>query len=296
MKHFFTAFAISMLLFVSFGCTSKKKRVEISDSRIEEIHKSPKAIKDIADISKDTIIACKYDPGIIMTVDGGKSWIDIDTTCFCNEITKTNEGLIVGLYRWIGIHEKDRAVFFILKMNDKVCKFVELDTKKFFPYHIVSNPNEQLRIQTVDNKIFKLTGNDFQNDWTFVEKRQVPDFLTGNWRLDPGFDINEQNGVKLIKHRGNKADTLAELSTFSSAEYIIRLKNIVHISGSFGDYLDGHCYSGRYAQYNIKSKRLREFKIPGYYAMLKSTQLGNVYIFNSDGVFIEDEDSIKRIL
>ena len=52
-----------------------------------------------------------------------------------------------------------------------------------------------------------------------------------------------------------------------------------------------HTYYGQY----IKISGYREFKIPGGYCYLKESNLGNVYVTSSEGLFKEENGRIRQL-
>jgi hypothetical protein len=285
----------TLLIIVLLGCKQNENDINHKTFKAENknIRKIDKTIQNVYDISKDTIIACKYEKGLIISKNAGETWTNLDTTLLFDDLTLTDKGILVGLDSWQGIHEADYSKFYISKDFGKKWTIITIDTEKIFPLNIFSNPKEQLTIITTDKKIYKLTGPDLQRDWTFVKSLVVPEI--DNIIRDFPFEIDDYNNrnIKLLKSNGKNKDTIITLKNCQEVNDIINYKDIVHISG-LSYKLNSVINHGYYAQYKSKNN-FKEFEIPGHYTYIKKTQLGNIYIMSDEGLFIERNGKIKRL-
>lgn len=88
------------------------------------------SILDLVVIGKDTIIASTHDMRIIVSRDGGKSWVTTE------DILIKKLGLdgkrIWGIDSWIGIHERSYSRLFYSDDIGKTWKQIELNPESFF--------------------------------------------------------------------------------------------------------------------------------------------------------------------
>lgn len=274
------------LLFLAFcGCkqNDKKKNVETTN----------KSIQNVFDISSDTIIACKYGKSLILSKDGSKTWTELKTELLFDEVTIIDNGYLVGLYSWRGIHEPDCSKLYLSKDFGQTWQTFNLDTKRFFPLNIVSNPRQKLLVQTVDNKIYQLDGTDLINDWTFV--KNATEIQNQYKEIELPFKIDDSNDheIKLLLETNKQSEILAKLSTCRQVNNVASWTDFVYISGA--GYEKSFEETNAYFASFSKSNGLKEYKIPGHYAYLKKTQLNNIYIMNDDGLFITNKDTLRRL-
>jgi hypothetical protein len=277
-------FTLLLLAFCSCKQNDQKKNVETTN----------KSIENVFDISNDTIIACKYGKGLILSTDAGKTWTELKTEIQFNEVTIIDNGFLVGLDSWRGIHEPDYSRLYLSKDFGQTWQIFNLDTKRFFPLNIVSNPREKLSVQTVDNKIYQLNGTDLINDWTFVKNATELQSLYTIIELPFKIDDSNNHEIKLLLETNKQSVTLAKLSTCRQVNNVASLTDFVYISGTGYDEKSLEEYYAYFASYS-KSNGLKEYKIPGHYAYLKKTQLNNIYIMNDDGLFIANKDNLRRL-
>jgi hypothetical protein len=291
MKNLFT---IIIFLFGCIGCNQKEK--DINKKNREHLYKKEidRTIENIFDFSSDTIFACKYGKGLIFSTNKGKSWTQIADSILFDEITITNKGYLVGLDSWRGIHEADYARLFISKDFGKTWQTIPLNTKRFFPISIISLPHQRLQLQTVDNKIYELNGEDLSKDWKFIKTTSETESLYGIIEQPIQVDDYDDHKIKLFISNGNKTDTLAKLGLCRQVNNVIITKDFTYISGSGYVNLSDKTNYAYFATLNKKNK-LKEYKISGSYAYLKKTQLKNVYVFNDAGIYISQNDSLKKI-
>ncbi len=274
------------LIFLAFcGCkqNDKKKNVETTN----------KTIQNVFDISNDTIIACKYGKGLILSKDAGKTWTELKTEILFDEVTIIDNGYLVGLDSWRGIHEPDYSKLYLSKDFGQTWQTFNLDTKRFFPLNIVSNPRQKLLVQTVDNKIYQLNGTDLNNDWTFVKNATELQNQYKEIELPYKIDDSNDHEIKLLLDTNKQSKTLAKLATCRQVNNVTSLIDFVYISGEGYEKSFDETYA-YFASYS-KSNGLKEYKIPGHYAYLKKTQLNNIYIMNDDGLFITNNDTLRRL-
>jgi hypothetical protein len=253
-----------------------------------------KTIQNVFDISNDTIIACKYGQGLILSTDAGINWTELRTNILFDEVTMTDSGYLFGLDSWQGIHESDYSRLYLSKDFGRTWQTYELDTKAFFPLHIVSMPKEEVVVQTVDNKLYRLSGRNLKTDWTFIQLAKKPD--EGNRKSSLPFGIDDYNDhrIKLFKTSSKSVDTLVILDKCRQVNDIKTSNDFVYIAGSGYTTLADNEYYAYFASYN-KQNGLKQFVIPGHYAYLKITQLDRIYIMNDAGLFITNKDTFKRL-
>jgi hypothetical protein len=274
-----------LFLLVFCGCkhNDHKRKTATSDRTIENVF----------DISNDTIIGCKHGAGLILSKDGGKSWTELETNLLFDEVTLTDSGYLVGLDSWQGIHEPDYSRLYLSKDFGKTWHTFNLDTKKFFPFKIISEPKQKLLVQTFDNKIYELTGKDLISDWTFIKdgaklQNQYKE-IESPFKIDASSDHN----IKLLSETNNQIDTLATLATCRQVNNVTSLNDFVYISGAGYEKSFEETYA-YFAAYN-KTMGLKEYKIPGHYSYLKKTRNNKVYIMNDEGLFITNKDTLQKL-
>jgi hypothetical protein len=281
---------LTLLLLGFYSC----KQNDSKDSNKINVEAADKTIQNVFDISNDTIIACKYGKGLILSKDGGHSWAELKTDLLFDEVTLTDSGYLVGLDSWRGIHEPDYSRLYLSKDFGKTWVTFNLDTKIFFPLNIVSNPKERLLVQTVDNKIYQLNGLNLKTDWIFIKSIKPTIAENEKSSLPFGIDDYDDHRIKLFHSRNKMFDTLAILDKCRQVNDIISTNNFVYISGAgYKNSSDEETYA-YYASYNMHNG-LKQYIIPGHYAYLKKTQLDKVYIMNDEGLFLTNQDTLKRL-
>ena len=275
---------ILLLAFGSCKQNDHKKNAETTD----------KTIQNVFDISNDTIIACKYGKGLILSTDAGLNWIELKTNLLFDEVTMTDSGYLVGLDSWQGIHEPDYSRLYLSKDFGKTWQTFNLDTKSFFPLNIVSKPKEKVLVQTVDNKLYQLNGLNLKTDWTFVQLAKPSGEKDSKSSFPFAIDDYDDHRIKLLKTNNKTIDTLAILNKCRQVNDIVSTSEFVYIAGAGYLNLSDQENYAYYASYN-KQKRLKEYVIPGHYAYLKKTQLNKVYIMNDEGLFLTYRDTLKSL-
>ncbi|MDB5192497.1 MAG: hypothetical protein JWQ96_2060 [Segetibacter sp.] len=276
---------LTLLLLAFCSCRQNNHKKNIEDAA--------KTIQNVFDISNDTIIACKYGKGLILSNDGGKSWTELETNLLFDEVTLTDNGYLVGLDSWRGIHEPDYSRLYLSKDFGKTWKTFNLDTKTFFPLNIVSNPKEKLLVQTVDNKIYQLNGLNLTNDWTLVKNGTEQKNQYKEIELPYKIDDSNDHNIKLLLEKNKQVDTLAKLATCRQVNNVASFTDFVYISGAGYEKSFEETYA-YFASYS-KETGLKEYKIPGHFAYLKKTQHNNIYIMNDEGLFITNKDTLQRL-
>lgn len=280
-----------MLFLLCFtGCRQKDSNHDAKD--FSEV--TDKTIQNVFDISKDTIIACKYEQGLIFSTDAGLNWTELKTNLLFDEVTMTDSGYLVGLDSWQGIHEPDYSRLYLSKDFGKTWQTFNLDTKSFFPLNIVSTPKNKLIVQTVDNKLYQLNGLNLQTDWTFVQLAKPSDKQNNKSSLPFAIDDYDDHRIKLFQTSNKVIDTLAILDKCRQVNDIISASDFVYIAGTGYTNLSDKENYAYYASYN-KQNGLKQYVLPGHYAYLKKTQLDRVYIMNDAGLFITNQDTLKKL-
>ncbi|RXK61909.1 exo-alpha-sialidase [Lacibacter luteus] len=88
------------------------------------------SILDLVVIGKDTIVASTYDMSIIVSHDGGKTWITTERQLM--KKLGLDGKRIWGIDSWIGIHERSYSRLFYSDDIGKTWKQIELNTDLFF--------------------------------------------------------------------------------------------------------------------------------------------------------------------
>ncbi len=275
---------ILLLAFCSCKQNDHKKNAETTD----------KTIQNVFDISNDTIIACKYGQGLILSTDAGLNWTELKTNLMFDEVTMTDSGYLVGLDSWQGIHEPDYSRLYLSKDFGKTWQTFNLDTKSFFPLNIVSKPKDKVLVQTVDNKLYQLNGLNLKTNWTFVQLAKPSGEKDSKSSFPFAIDDYDDHRIKLFKTNNKTIDTLAILDKCRQVNDIVSTSEFVYIAGTGYLNLSDQENYAYYASYN-KQNGLKEYVIPGHYAYLKKTQLNKVYIMNDEGLFLTNQDTLKRL-
>lgn len=287
---------LSLTIFISCNQLETKQKTIITiekpqQIKVKQLDKTDSTITNVFEFSKDTIFACKYSGGLIYSINNGENWNKIESKILFNEITITNNGYLIGLNFWKGIHEADYARLYLSKDFGKTWKTFSMDTKRLFPVSIISSPKQHFRILTFDNKIYQLNGSDLTKDWIYIKKisSSINESIEYPYKID---DYNDHD-IKLLVAKNNHVDTLKKLKIFRQVENLVAINNFIYISGSGHDKSSDQEY---YACIAILDKQgyLKEFRIPGHYSYLKKTN-NNVYIFNDAGLFIAKNDQIKKL-
>lgn len=287
-----------LLLIVILGC-SACNQVETNQENITSKSQPSKkeidqSIDNVFEFSEDTIFACRTRFGLIYSLNKGESWTTIAEDMFFNEITITDNGYLVGLDYWQGIHEADRSRLYLSKDFGNTWQTITLNTEKFFPVSIVSLPHQKLQLLTVENKIYELNGNDYSKDWKFIKtaNERINKYIT----IDHPIKIDDYHAdnIKLYVEKGDNSDTLAKLSLCRKINSVMNFKDFIYIAGyGYVNYHDEVGY-GYFATLD-RNNKLKEHKIPGHGSYLKKTQLENMYLFNDEGLYVIQYDSLKKI-
>ena len=281
---------LTLLLLWFTGCGQKDSN---HDTKVFSEFKD-KTIQNVFDISKDTIIACKYGQGLILSTDAGLNWTELKTNLLFDEVTMTDSGYLVGLDSWQGIHEPDYSRLYLSKDFGKTWQTFNLDTKSFFPLNIVSKPKEKVLVQTVDYKLYQLNGLNLKTDWTFVQLAKPSGEKDSKSSLPFAIDDYDDHRIKLFQTNNKTIDTLAILNKCRQVNDIVSASDFVYIAGAGYINLSDQENYAYYASYN-KQNGLKEYVIPGHYAYLKKTQLDRIYIMNDEGLFLTNQDTLKRL-
>ena len=286
------------LLYSCVHNSKKKENVIITKENKKETNKE---ISSIIEVSNDTIIACLYyDRGVIISINGGKTWNHLAKEYPIRDMTLTKDGLLVGI-----LPCTSGSILFVSKDFGLSWKIIEYDDPKFCPIEIISKPKQQLIIKTQNKleqsfnnsiyKTYKLTGSDFKSDWSYIKTINEKYVCCENQISDYPYEIVHWN--KLVKRDGKKVKQIMRLYTFTQINDIIYQNDIVNIAGDNmieivpGEKWDCKAY---YGQYN-KIWGYREFRIPGRYCYLRKSNLGNVYITSPEGLFIEEKGKIRQL-
>jgi hypothetical protein len=266
-----------------------KSKIDANTTLLKKENIENRYINNITDISKDSVIACRYSV-VMYSTNGAKTWKDIKTSFMFKDITFTDKKILVGIDSWIGIHEEDYSRLNISKDFGNSWETITFDTQKFFPIEIISNPNEQLCVLTSENKIYKLQGTDYKKDWVYVKTK--PETELTRDIIDYPYGVHDGDDLKLYKKNNKKADTLAYLDLCNEVREILQKDKVVHISGTGIDRKTGKEY-GYYGQL-IHDKILKQYKLPGWFTNIKKTKF-NVYIMCENGLYTERNGKIEQL-
>lgn len=281
---------LTLFLLWFTGCRQKHSNHDTKD--FSEV--TGKTIQNVFDISKDTIIACKYGQGLILSTDAGLNWTELKTDLLFDEVTISDSGYLIGLDSWQGIHEQDYSRLYLSKDFGKTWQIFKLDTKIFFPLHFISKPKEKVLVQTFDNKVYQLNGLNLKTDWTLIKSVKPTDKENNKSALPFAIDDYNDHRIKLFNARNTPIDTLAILDKCRQVNDMISTNKFVYIAGTgYKNSSDEETYA-YFASYN-KQNGLKQYVIPGHYAYLKKTHLERVYIMNDVGLFIANQDTLKKL-
>ena|ERR1035437_1109204 len=297
-QKFILTFLILILINSCDFISKEKGNTNLTNEAKSEANKE---ISSIIEISNDTIIACLYHEwGIIISKDGGKTWNHLAKGFPIRDITVTDKGLLVGILSFF-----NGSALFISKDFGLHWVIEKFNSSGFCPTRIISKPKEQLVIQTLKRdeqsfnntvyRTYKLTGTNFQSDWSFLKTVKEKYVFKENQLSDSPYEIVDWNN--LVKRVGKETKQIIKLYTFTQIHDIIYQNDIVNIVGENmielvpGEKWDCKAY---YGQYN-KIWGYREFRIQGSYCSLKKSNSGNIYITSPEGLFKEEKGKIIQL-
>ncbi len=163
-----------------------------------------RSISNILPLNGDTLIATKWNQGILLTYDAGKTWQELHPNMLLKLITIDNKGTIWGLNSWRGIHERSYSRIYKSEDKGRTWSKTEFDLQKFFPMEIVSKPGTTLQITTIDKKIYTLNGENILTDWiydsTVLERR--------NKNRDDHIKVLRGDQRKVLLHTNSNLDSI----------------------------------------------------------------------------------------
>lgn len=287
----FKPFLFAILLLV-LNCKSEERKIETSalktsevlNVRLWEINKYKNnfnVINKVVEISKDTLIICKYIGGIGISTDAGETWKELSNSYFFDDIVFDKNKNLIAINHWVGIHERSYSKLFISKDFGENWEQIDFDIKKFFPVKIVSKNTQNLELMTYDSLIYKLDGLDYKSDWKTSKDR--PHF---NSNYEVFYDSDS------LKFQYN-SHNYRFYSKFDQVNDIVKHNNKIYLSGS-GDYKDER-YTAIMSIVSDRN-RIKEFFInEGSYAYLTKSEFNNLYVFGDFGVYKVEEDTIKKL-
>lgn len=239
-------------------------------------------INNISQISNDTIILCKYISGIAISEDGGMNWSESSKSYYFEDLVYDKNKNLVAINHWVGIHEPSYSYLFVSEDFGETWKKIEFNIKKFFPVKILSDQYQQLELMTEDSLVYRLNGNDYQNDWVITKSKF--DDINNEYKVDYSSD-------KLtISRDSNQYKIDSELEDVND---ILEFNGKIYLSGS-GNYKDER-YNA-YLTIISQNGQVKDFKIEeGSYAYLKKTKLDNLFIFGDFGAYKIINDSIFKL-
>lgn len=265
-------------------------QMEIDIDSLNNVVKNSKAISQVYEISKDSIFAVRHYGGLIYSINGGENWNRSGDFYGIKDFVISEGGIWVGLGFWVGIHEPDYSKLFISKNSGKDWEIIEFDTKNFFPTKIISKPHKKLKIQTFSKEVFELVNDDFLNGWKKI------DFVENNSKQSSMIKYNDRNNRNVFlytKDINDELDTIAKLKLFTEIDTLLSVNNFTYINGS--GYKIGE--DARFACFAIlnEHKTLKEFKFPGSYSYMKRTDSGSIFLYNDEGIFQVEKDTLIQI-
>lgn len=265
--------SLYILLILSFSCKN-------------DIDQYPHAIMDLLAVNGDTLIGVKWGKGIVITTDGGKTWIDKPNEPSIKEITIDNKGILWGLNSWIGIHEESYSRLMYSKDFGTTWETIEFKVNEFFPLTIYSKPHENLEITSFENKIYKLTGNNYKTNWTFVDSINVQD---QKFIYALPYKISERRELMKQTNKGTW-DTLIKIPEISIPSEMIFSKNTLYIAAGG----DGG-YKAYFATFTNDST-LKRYEMEGSNALgvIKDTK-DRIWTFGVGGIYVLQKDKLMKM-
>lgn len=261
----------------------KKKPIIITwKERIAAAEKDP-GIRGVFEVSRDTIILLKRTLGIELSPDGGKSWVWLAKNIFgFNEFVIDDKRIMWGLEKWVGIHEPSYCRIHSSEDKGKTWKSYELNTNKFFPYHISSLPYAPLEVVNYSNKkLYRLEGLNPLAKWLFI--KQLPN-RDNNKPVELSVDSysitqNSDNNKLYVRRPNGSTDTLITFTKADNIYYLEKSKDMIYVAGP-----SSNEQSSYFAV--IKNEQLlRDFTVPGLEVKLIKTNLGRIYLTSTEGAF-----------
>jgi hypothetical protein len=246
----------------------------------------PNSIHDLLAVSGDTLIGAKWESGIIVTTDGGKTWIEKAHSTSIKEITIDNNGILWGLNSWVGIHESSYSRLMFSKDFGNSWERIEFNVDQFFPTNFFSKPHENLAVATFDNKTYRLTGNDYKKNWTLIDTLdQEAD------RSTYSLPYKISSSTFLLKQNNNGVwDTLIKIPDISIPFEIIQAKDTLFIAaGGYGG------YKALFASV-INDTALTKYEMKSIQALgVVQDSKGRIWTFGDGGIFILQKDKLKKM-
>jgi len=244
------------------------------------------AICDLLAVSGDTLIGCKWDSGIIITTDGGKSWKEYATPEDFDKITIDNQGTLWGLDKWIGIHEGSHSRLYFSKDLGQHWEGTEFDVDEFFPVEFISATHQNLAIKTYDDKVYKLVGMDLKKDWILLDSLNYEPFTT-IYSLPYKIAVDD-----ILKKDSalNRWDTLVTVSEISIPFGLIQSNDSLFIAaGGYGG------YKALFASV-VNDTSITKYEMESVQALgvIKDSK-GRIWTFGDGGIFLFDKNKLKKM-
>jgi len=277
MPNFIRIFSIHLVILLLTSCSNADKSSN---------DKSPNAIHDLLSVSGDTLIGVKWESGIIVTTDGGKTWIEKAHSTIIKEITIDNNGILWGLDCWIGIHEASYSRLMFSKDFGNSWERIDFNIDQLFPIAFSSKPHENLTIATIDNKTYRLTGNDYKTNWTLID---TVDREADGAIYSLPYKISSR--TILLKQNNNGVwDTLIKIPDISIPFEIIQSKDTLFIAaGGYGG------YKALFASIT-NDTTLTKYEMPSIQALgVVQDSKGRIWTFGDGGIFILQKNKLKKM-
>lgn len=247
---------------------------------------SEKSIHDLISISGDTLIGLKWNGGLIITKDAGKTWTDISDNIHLKNIVIDKQGILWGLNSWIGIHEESSSKILFSKDTGRHWCEIEFDVNQFFPIKFFSEPNEDLEVETYNHGIYKLTGNNPKIDWTFIdaiEYKGVGNISCLRYKISSSNILFKQNSNGLW-------DSLMSIPNISIPFKMLESNDTIFIAASgYGG------YKPLFASVT-KDSIIKEYNMGGVQALgIICDSKKRIWTFGDGGIFLFNNNELKKM-
>jgi hypothetical protein len=247
---------------------------------------SPHAIRDLLAISGDTLIGAKWDKGIIITTDGGKTWTETASSTHLKKITIDDKGILWGLDSWLGIHEPSYSRLLFSKDFGRSWTKIEFDVERFFPIAFRSKAHENLTVMTVDSLLYTLSGNNPNTDWTLTDS--ITADADGAIHLPP-YKLSASSN--LLKHDGVGAwDTLMRIPDIATPFGMLQSNDTLFIAaGGYGG------YKAFFASLT-NDTLLTKYEMESVQALgVRQDTKGRIWTFGDGGIFLLQGNKLKKM-
>lgn len=266
-----------------------EKKYDIDIDSLNRVAETSKSIYNFFEVSKDTLFASRHYGGLIYSINRGKTWSRTGDFFGFDDFVISDNGVLIGLGYWVGIHEPDYSKFYISRNFGQDWEKIEFETSKFFPVKIVSKFHKKLVVKTYSEGYFELVNDDYLNGWRKIsfepEENQDQNPIKYN-------DRNNRN-VFLYTEKNEIIDTIAKLEFFTKIDTLISSRSYTYVNGvGFRPVQIG--LDDYFAILN-KNRKIKEFTYPGGYTYMIKTGLGRIFLYGGNGIFEVKKDELIQI-